>query len=95
MSLQLHGWDIHAVCFGTGDAGVTKVRFRACAPPHAAPPHAAPPHAAPPHAAPEFIGIDGAAAPASMAELDAYYEQIRPRLSAGEEAEHAPRGIGR
>ena len=51
--------------------------------------------AAPPHAAPEFIGIDRAAAPASMAELDAYYEQIRPRLSAGEEAEHAPRGIGR
>ena len=51
--------------------------------------------AAPPHAAPEFIGIDRAAAPASMAELDAYYEQIRPRLSAGEEAEHALRGIGR
>jgi uncharacterized protein (DUF2236 family) len=30
----------------------------------------------------ELIGIDRAAAPASMAELDAYYEQIRPGLYA-------------
>src|SRR5215510_12105314 len=28
----------------------------------------------------ELIGIDPAAAPASMAELNAYYDQIRPRL---------------
>ena len=70
-------------------------RLRTAARRTAAPPHAAPLHAAPPHTAPEFIGIDRAAAPASMAELDAYYEQIRPRLSAGEEAEHALRGIGR
>src|SRR5258707_5422227 len=30
----------------------------------------------------ELIGVDRAAAPASMAELGAYYEQIRPRLYA-------------
>jgi uncharacterized protein (DUF2236 family) len=40
-----------------------------------------------------LIGIDRAAAPASMAELDAYYEQIRPRLYASEEAKHALRVI--
>jgi uncharacterized protein (DUF2236 family) len=40
-----------------------------------------------------LIGIDQAAAPASMAELDAYYEQIRPRLYASEEAKHALRVI--
>ena len=43
----------------------------------------------------ELIGIDRAAAPASMAELDAYYEEIRPRLYACEEAEHALRVIFR
>src|SRR5690242_354548 len=37
----------------------------------------------------ELIGIARAAAPASMAELDAYYEQIRPRLYASDEARHA------
>jgi len=41
----------------------------------------------------KLIGIDRAAAPASMAELDAYYEQIRPRLYASEEAKHALRVI--
>ena len=35
----------------------------------------------------ELIGIDRSAAPASMAELDAYYEQIRPRLYAGARGE--------
>src|SRR5215470_9935875 len=40
-----------------------------------------------------LIGIDRAAAPASMAELDAYYEQVRPRLYASEEAKHALRVI--
>src|SRR5215471_1117366 len=39
----------------------------------------------------ELIGIDSAAAPASMAELDAYYDQIRPRLYACDEAKHALR----
>jgi uncharacterized protein (DUF2236 family) len=39
----------------------------------------------------ELIGVDRAAAPASMAELDAYYEQIRPRLHACEEAKAALR----
>src|SRR5690349_6433461 len=39
----------------------------------------------------ELIGLDRAAAPASMAELDAYYEQIRPRLYACEEAKAALR----
>ena len=39
----------------------------------------------------ELIGIDRAAAPASMAELDAYYEEIRPRLSACDEAKQALR----
>ena len=29
MSLEQHGWDIHAVCSGTGGAGVTAVRSRA------------------------------------------------------------------
>src|SRR5215469_8096262 len=28
MQLQRHGWDIHIVCFGTADAGVTGVGFR-------------------------------------------------------------------
>jgi uncharacterized protein (DUF2236 family) len=37
----------------------------------------------------ELIGIDRAAAPASMAELDAYYDEIRPRLFACEEAKQA------
>ena len=45
------------------------------------------------HASAELIGIDRAAAPASMAELDAYYEQIRPRLYAGDEARQALRVI--
>ena len=27
MSPQLHGWDIHIVCFGTGGARVTEVRL--------------------------------------------------------------------
>jgi uncharacterized protein (DUF2236 family) len=39
----------------------------------------------------ELIGVDRAAAPASMAELDAYYEQIRPKLYACEEARQALR----
>jgi len=39
----------------------------------------------------ELIGIDRAAAPASMAGLDAYYEEIRPRLYACEEARQALR----
>jgi uncharacterized protein (DUF2236 family) len=39
----------------------------------------------------ELIGLDRAAAPASMAELGAYYEQIRPRLSACDEARAALR----
>jgi uncharacterized protein (DUF2236 family) len=39
----------------------------------------------------ELIGIDRAAAPASMAELDAYYERIRPRLYACDEARRALR----
>jgi uncharacterized protein (DUF2236 family) len=39
----------------------------------------------------ELIGVDRAAAPASMAELDAYYEEIRPRLYACEEARQAMR----
>jgi uncharacterized protein (DUF2236 family) len=34
----------------------------------------------------ELIGLDRAAAPASMAELDAYYKQIRPSLYACDEA---------
>ena len=38
-----------------------------------------------------LIGLDPAAAPASMAELDAYYEQIRPRLYACDEAKEALR----
>jgi uncharacterized protein (DUF2236 family) len=37
----------------------------------------------------ELIGIDRAAAPASMAELGAYYEEIRPRLYACDEAKQA------
>jgi len=41
----------------------------------------------------ELIGIDRAAVPASMAELDAYYEQVRPRLYAGDEARQAQRVI--
>jgi uncharacterized protein (DUF2236 family) len=39
----------------------------------------------------ELIGVDRAAAPASMAELDAYYEQIRPGLYACDEAKQALR----
>jgi uncharacterized protein (DUF2236 family) len=39
----------------------------------------------------ELIGVDRAAAPASMAELGAYYEQIRPRLYACDEAKQALR----
>jgi uncharacterized protein (DUF2236 family) len=39
----------------------------------------------------ELIGIDRGAAPASMAELDAYYEEIRPRLYACDEARRALR----
>jgi uncharacterized protein (DUF2236 family) len=39
----------------------------------------------------ELIGVDRAAAPASVAELDAYYEEIRPRLYACEEARQALR----
>ncbi len=38
-----------------------------------------------------LIGLDPATAPASMAELDAYYEQIRPRLHACDEAKEALR----
>jgi uncharacterized protein (DUF2236 family) len=34
----------------------------------------------------ELVGLDPATVPASVAELDAYYEQIRPSLSACEEA---------
>jgi uncharacterized protein (DUF2236 family) len=37
----------------------------------------------------ELIGIDPAAAPASMAELGAYYEEIRPKLYACDEAKQA------
>jgi uncharacterized protein (DUF2236 family) len=39
----------------------------------------------------ELIGVDRAAAPASMAELDAYHERIRPGLYACEEAKQAVR----
>src|SRR6516162_3250620 len=39
----------------------------------------------------ELIGVGRAAAPASVAELDAYYEQIRPRLYACDEAKEALR----
>jgi uncharacterized protein (DUF2236 family) len=39
----------------------------------------------------ELIGIERAAAPASMAELGAYYEQMRPKLYACEEAVQALR----
>ncbi len=39
----------------------------------------------------ELIGVDRGAAPASMAELGAYYEQIRPRLYACDEARQALR----
>jgi uncharacterized protein (DUF2236 family) len=41
----------------------------------------------------ELIGIDRGAAPASMAELDAYYEQIRPQLHVSDEARQALRVI--
>ena len=37
----------------------------------------------------ELIGVDRAAAPVSVAGLDAYYEEIRPRLYACDEAEQA------
>ncbi len=39
----------------------------------------------------ELIGVDPGTAPASMAELDAYYEEIRPRLYACDEAKQALR----
>jgi uncharacterized protein (DUF2236 family) len=39
----------------------------------------------------ELIGVDRAAAPTSMAELGAYYEEIRPRLYACDEAKQALR----
>ena len=39
----------------------------------------------------EVVGLDPAHVPASMAELDDYYEQIRPRLSACAEARRALR----
>jgi uncharacterized protein (DUF2236 family) len=39
----------------------------------------------------ELIGVDRATAPASMAELGAYYEQMRPRLYACDEAKQALR----
>jgi uncharacterized protein (DUF2236 family) len=39
----------------------------------------------------ELIGIDRSAAPASMAELDGYYERIRPRLYVCDEARRALR----
>ncbi len=39
----------------------------------------------------ELIGVDRAAAPASMAELGAYYEKMRPRLYACDEAKQALR----
>jgi uncharacterized protein (DUF2236 family) len=37
------------------------------------------------------VGLDPALAPASMAELDEYYEQMRPRLRVSAEARHALR----
>ena len=45
------------------------------------------------HTSAELIGIDRAVAPASMAELDAYYERIRPRLYVSDEAKQALRVI--
>ena len=39
----------------------------------------------------ELIGVDRGSAPASTAELDAYYEEIRPRLYACDEAKQALR----
>ena len=39
----------------------------------------------------ELIGVDRTAVPASLAELDAYYEQIRPRLYACDEAKQSLR----
>lgn len=39
----------------------------------------------------ELIGVDRGSAPACTAELDAYYEEIRPRLYACDEAKHALR----
>jgi uncharacterized protein (DUF2236 family) len=39
----------------------------------------------------EFIGVDRGSAPASMTELDAYYQEIRPRLYACDEAKQALR----
>jgi len=41
----------------------------------------------------ELIGIDRNAAPPPMAELDAYYERIRPRLYVSDEAKQALRVI--
>ena len=34
MSLELHEWDIHIVCSGTGGVGVTRVGFRGRVLPH-------------------------------------------------------------
>src|ERR1700761_2983033 len=39
----------------------------------------------------ELIGVSRVAVPASLAELDAYYEQIRPRLYACDEAKESLR----
>jgi uncharacterized protein (DUF2236 family) len=39
----------------------------------------------------ELIGVDRAAAPASTAELDAYYREVRPRLYACDEAKESLR----
>ena len=39
----------------------------------------------------EVVGISPAIVPASMAELDAYYQRMRPRLRASAEARHALR----
>jgi uncharacterized protein (DUF2236 family) len=39
----------------------------------------------------EVVGLDPATVPASMSELDAYYERLRPRLHAGPEARLALR----
>ncbi len=39
----------------------------------------------------EIIGLDAGLVPASMADLDAYYEQVRPRLHATPEARQALR----
>ncbi len=43
----------------------------------------------------ELVGLDPRLAPASMAELSAYYEQIRPRLYACDEAKESLRLLSR